>query len=402
MNSESQPLQLHEIHAMRADKAVINRVYGSYILMLSFYGITLLDFRTGLLSRSENYVSRYKNLCRSPHNYLRVTRILKSLSELGLEHLNAGLLLYFLWEQSENSQLNVSRLKSSMDRWWANCIRDEEERTMVNDLIGQVRSGELKFTREKYEAVLERRMKVTKARRKARREEQERQAQEREHGHGHEHQHGHGHGHEHRHGPERQYRPEHHYRQEHHFGQEHQYEGQERRRDERHHRQEHQYGQERHHRQEHQYAPEHQYGSDPPPYEQEYQHHGHQHPYAPEHQHGHEHQYAPEHQRGREHQHEQEHQHEHERQCEHGEEEAQGYMEEEEQDQVQEVGQGSALHQGHTMEQRHTTEQQPMEQPPVEENDIDISEEMTVDVAPKAMRRRKSKKLHRLGKDRRH
>lgn len=84
------------------------------------------------------------------HNNLRITRILKCLSELGLEHLNAGFLLHVLNEQSEN---NSASLRLSMDRWWASCIRDEHERGWVSKAITKVRSGG-PFTREMYETAM--------------------------------------------------------------------------------------------------------------------------------------------------------------------------------------------------------------------------------------------------------
>lgn len=75
---------------------------------------------------------------------------------MGLERLNAGFLLHVLAEQSEYGELNTPGLRSSMDRWWANCLRDEAERAFVAQAIAKVRAGE-KFTREMYEAVLGRR-----------------------------------------------------------------------------------------------------------------------------------------------------------------------------------------------------------------------------------------------------
>jgi hypothetical protein len=93
----------------------------------------------------------------SHHNYLRISRILKHLSEMGLERLNAGFLLHVLSEQSANNLLNAPYLRSSMDRWWANCIRDEPERLFIGQLISQVRSNTIQFTRNMYEDILERR-----------------------------------------------------------------------------------------------------------------------------------------------------------------------------------------------------------------------------------------------------
>lgn len=167
---------------MRADLAVITRVLTSYKMMLDFYGFRLVDDETGLLDRvlpPRNYEPRYRNLVRelfaftlgatltqpnficdlteSGHNNLRISRILKHLSEMGLEYLNAGFLLHVLNEQSENQELQSSFLKSSMDRWWARCIRNDEERAFVGGVIGQVRREELLFTRDMYEKVLQNR-----------------------------------------------------------------------------------------------------------------------------------------------------------------------------------------------------------------------------------------------------
>jgi hypothetical protein len=78
------------------------------------------------------------------------------LSELGLERLNAGFLLHVLNEQSEHEELNSPGIRSSMDRWWANCIRNEQERLWIRDAIRKVRAGEegFIFTREIYEKAL--------------------------------------------------------------------------------------------------------------------------------------------------------------------------------------------------------------------------------------------------------
>ena len=78
---------------------------------------------------------------------------------MGLEHLNAGFLLHVLNEQSEANELNSWGIRSSMDRWWSNCLRNEEERTWIGDLIRKVRLAEdgFVFPREAYEKALQRR-----------------------------------------------------------------------------------------------------------------------------------------------------------------------------------------------------------------------------------------------------
>ncbi|THU93931.1 hypothetical protein K435DRAFT_724883 [Dendrothele bispora CBS 962.96] len=161
MNFQSQPLQLHEIHSMKEDPKIIQRLIESYKLMLDFYGMQLVDQETGELDRPSpprKYTPRYKNLIRSTHNNLRISRILKCLSEFGLERFNAGFLLYVLAEQSESQELNSSALHGSMDRWWANCVRNEEERAWIAEMITRVRARDgYVFTKKMYKEALERR-----------------------------------------------------------------------------------------------------------------------------------------------------------------------------------------------------------------------------------------------------
>ncbi|KIJ53499.1 hypothetical protein M422DRAFT_222162 [Sphaerobolus stellatus SS14] len=162
MNYQSQPLQRHEIEEMKSDPQIIERILTSYRLMLEFYGFRLLDAETGLIDKvlpPRNALARFRHLNASFHNYLRITRILKCLSEMGLEHLNAGFLLGILNEQSENEQLNraIFLSRGSMDRWWANCIRNENERNYLRERIREVRKGRSTLTRALYEEALQRR-----------------------------------------------------------------------------------------------------------------------------------------------------------------------------------------------------------------------------------------------------
>lgn len=152
MNFAAHRLLPHEIQAMRSNEEIIRRLVKSYEMMLDFYGMRLLS-ETGTLGRSlppRNYNLHYQNLLWAPHNNLRITRILKCLSELGLERFNAGFVLHILNEQSEHNKLNSALLRDSMDRWWANCIRDDCEREWVGRAIGNVRAGGV-FTRQMYE-----------------------------------------------------------------------------------------------------------------------------------------------------------------------------------------------------------------------------------------------------------
>ncbi|KAJ7795600.1 opioid growth factor receptor conserved region-domain-containing protein [Mycena olivaceomarginata] len=164
MNFESQPLQPHELAAIKADPRALERLLASYKLILDFYGMRLVSEETGAVDRSlppRNHAPRYENLVRSSHNYLRISRILKCLSEFGFERLNAGFLLHVLNEQSESHALNNPGLRSSMDRWWANCIRNQEEREWVGGIIAKVRGEDgYVFTREMYAAALDQRLRT--------------------------------------------------------------------------------------------------------------------------------------------------------------------------------------------------------------------------------------------------
>lgn len=68
MNYESQPLQLHEIQAMKSNPVIIERVIQSYRLMLDFYGMRLISAESGLVDRvlpPRNFETRYRNLVRT-------------------------------------------------------------------------------------------------------------------------------------------------------------------------------------------------------------------------------------------------------------------------------------------------------------------------------------------------
>jgi hypothetical protein len=73
MNFESQPLQPHEITAIKADPRALQRLLASYRLMLDFYGMRLVSEETGAVDRAlppRNYASRYENLVRELWPYL--------------------------------------------------------------------------------------------------------------------------------------------------------------------------------------------------------------------------------------------------------------------------------------------------------------------------------------------
>ena len=92
------------------------RLLKSYKMMLDFYGLKMTDEKTGELGRADNWKERFCHLNRSMHNYLRITRILKCLGEMQLEHLKAPFVRYILYEIiSEQTLYNC--LDSCINYW---------------------------------------------------------------------------------------------------------------------------------------------------------------------------------------------------------------------------------------------------------------------------------------------
>jgi len=133
LNSQAQILQPHEAKAIAADPIKKARIVRSYELMLDFYGMKLLDQKTGALGRSANWQERYRNLNSSFHNYLRITRILKCLGEMDLEYLKKPFVEFVLQEIYENGQLY--NCHESCTRYWSEVLRRDEDRQALHDLV---------------------------------------------------------------------------------------------------------------------------------------------------------------------------------------------------------------------------------------------------------------------------
>ncbi|XP_012510099.1 PREDICTED: opioid growth factor receptor isoform X1 [Propithecus coquereli] len=114
VNWHAKPLTLKEVEAFKSSREIRERFVQAYELMLGFYGIRLQDRDTGAVCRAQNYQKRFQNLNWHSHNNLRITRILKSLGELGLEHYQAPLARFFLEETLVQRELPGVR-QSALD-----------------------------------------------------------------------------------------------------------------------------------------------------------------------------------------------------------------------------------------------------------------------------------------------
>lgn len=146
MNDNAQPLTRHEAELMRTDADIQRRFIASYELMLDFFGITLTDAHSGSLARAQHFQSRYAHLNASFHNYLRVTRILKSLGIVGLEHLKEQFVRFMVHEVFEHHML--PNTEQSLVRFWIPTCRRLEYVRQMDALVLKLSNGRRRVDRE--------------------------------------------------------------------------------------------------------------------------------------------------------------------------------------------------------------------------------------------------------------
>lgn len=133
------------------------RVVKSLALMLDFYGMAISETNPLMITRhSDRRIcsKQYRNLVESYHNYLRITRIFKSLVELGQQDYVPSIMLFILAEQSEHGKLGGRDLKASMDRYWVYCMRERDAQACVANAIIWVR-GDGEFPMDAYKKIVE-------------------------------------------------------------------------------------------------------------------------------------------------------------------------------------------------------------------------------------------------------
>lgn len=101
------------------------RVFRALQLILGFWGMQY-DPLTGKVGRSTNWESRFRNLNRRSHNYLRVTRVLKCMGELGFEHVKLPLCKRLIDECFVHGTLPAAR--DSCEHYWLPTLRLDAER----------------------------------------------------------------------------------------------------------------------------------------------------------------------------------------------------------------------------------------------------------------------------------
>ncbi|XP_041419081.1 opioid growth factor receptor-like protein 1 isoform X2 [Xenopus laevis] len=125
LNFYAKELTSYEIEEFKKTKEAMKRFLLAYKMMLDFFGIKLID-KNGNVSRAPNWQERFQHLNESQHNYLRITRILKSLGELGYENFKPPLVKLFL-QESIVANIIPSMRQSALE-YFVYTIKDRRQR----------------------------------------------------------------------------------------------------------------------------------------------------------------------------------------------------------------------------------------------------------------------------------
>jgi hypothetical protein len=120
-NSSAPTLNDEVIQAFRTSEELRNRLVHSFNVMLDFYGLECCKGENAeiVIAKSDEYLSRKREWIEQfNHNYLRLTRILTSLTELGLK--NYALALFKCLDEIYHEEKESIGLKTYT--YWKNAV----------------------------------------------------------------------------------------------------------------------------------------------------------------------------------------------------------------------------------------------------------------------------------------
>ncbi|MEG5171241.1 opioid growth factor receptor-related protein [Microcoleus sp. B3-D7] len=120
-NSSAPTLNDEVIQAFRTTEELRSRLVKSLKVMLAFYGLECREGENAeiVIAKSEEYLSRKREWIEPfNHNYLRLTRILTSLTNLGLK--NYALALFRCLDEIYNENKEIIGLKTYT--YWKNAV----------------------------------------------------------------------------------------------------------------------------------------------------------------------------------------------------------------------------------------------------------------------------------------
>jgi hypothetical protein len=122
INPHTKPLTMQEANLIKNNINTSIRVVKSYKLLLNFLGMKLVNDLTGEVGREqENWEARYCHLNTRTNNTVKITRMLKSLGQLGFERYQKGFAQHLKTEIEDNGLLK--NLRDSFKNYWSSYLK---------------------------------------------------------------------------------------------------------------------------------------------------------------------------------------------------------------------------------------------------------------------------------------
>jgi hypothetical protein len=132
-------LTKQEVEIFQQSKELKEKLFKSFEMMMNFYGIQV-DRGTIKFERNKDWILHYENLEHNPHNFLRITRILKSIGFLGLKEFKKPFLEHVAKEIVENGELRAC--SDSFVRFWIPTLDSQKE---MDEIFSKINSDKIKF-----------------------------------------------------------------------------------------------------------------------------------------------------------------------------------------------------------------------------------------------------------------
>jgi hypothetical protein len=126
--SGAQTLQRHEAAAIQADALCQANLLKLYRGFVDFLGFALADEATGALARKagDAWQEPFQTMNAHPHATTLITRVLKSIGELGLARCQAGLVTALIHAAFASGAM--SNLRRGVQQWFVGAIKDDAAR----------------------------------------------------------------------------------------------------------------------------------------------------------------------------------------------------------------------------------------------------------------------------------
>jgi len=126
INPHTQPLSMQEANLLKNNIQASIRVVKSYKLMLNFFGMKLSNDLTGEVTREQDvWQARYCQINTRSNNNIKITRMLKSLGQLGFERYQKGFVQHLKNEIEEHGLLKNCR--DNFKNYWSTYLKLGDE-----------------------------------------------------------------------------------------------------------------------------------------------------------------------------------------------------------------------------------------------------------------------------------